>query len=138
MKSHNDFIKQLYNQANVSVYTLHTEQSCNQSENGVCCDTVHGVHKGILYVQNVICFYSTHNYFIYAHKESKAFPESSFARLINAQQCYVCISYPISPKSDNKCEKYGYKFIYTSKWITSFSVLTFKKFLWTSPILNFV
>jgi hypothetical protein len=24
MKSHNDFIKQLYNQANASVYTLHT------------------------------------------------------------------------------------------------------------------
>jgi len=101
MRSHNGFIKQLYNQANVSVYTLHTEQSFNQTENGVCCDTVHRVHQGILYSQNVICFYSarkhtrmcththTHTharYFIYARKESKAFPESSFTRLVNAEQ----------------------------------------------------
>ena len=49
--------------------------------------------------------------FIYAHKEGKAFPESSFKRLINAQQCYMRISYPVSLKSDNKCEKYGYKLI---------------------------
>jgi hypothetical protein len=60
---------------------------------------------------------STHThtrYFIYAHKESKAFPESSSTRLTNAQQCYVHISYPISTKWDNKYEKYGYKLIYTS------------------------
>jgi hypothetical protein len=95
--------------------------------------TVHRVHQGIRYSQNVICLTvraSTHacvhththththaraNYFIYAYTESKAFPESSFTRLINAQQCYVHISYQISPKSDNKCAKYGYKLIYTAK-----------------------
>jgi hypothetical protein len=60
MKSHNDFIKQFYNQANVSVYTLHTEQSFNQTENGVCCDTVHRVHQGILYFQNVMLLQYTH------------------------------------------------------------------------------
>jgi hypothetical protein len=61
------------------------------------------------------CPYTHTRYLIYAHKESKAFPESSFTRLINAQQCYVHISYPILPTSDNTCEKYGYKLIYTSK-----------------------
>ena len=54
-------------------------------------------------------------YFIYAHKESKAFHKSSFTYLINAQQCYTHISYPVSPKSENKCVKYGYKLTYISK-----------------------
>jgi hypothetical protein len=48
-------------------------------------------------------------------EEGRAFPESSFTRLINAQQYYVHISYPVAPKSDNKYEKYGYKLIYASK-----------------------
>lgn len=105
------------------------EQSFNQNENGVCCDSTQSSPRHSLLSKchmpysackhTRMCTHThTHaraNYFIYAYTESKAFPESSFTRLINAQQCYVHISYQISPKSDNKCAKYGYKLIYTAK-----------------------
>jgi hypothetical protein len=56
----------------------------------------------------------THN-LIHVHKKSMAFPVPMFIKLINAQTHYVQVPDRLPPNLENKCSKYGQKFIDASK-----------------------
>ena len=71
------------------------QQDLSKHANSALHDAVHTLHWDILYFQNNICFYTTHNNVIslYTHKESMAFPVPIITKHINTLKNYIHISH---------------------------------------------
>ena len=79
--------------------------------------------------------------FIYTHKKSMTFPVPIFTKLMKTKQCYAEIPYTnwtTSIQHTNINSRMSIHKLWLSLHMFSWNLLSWNKFLWTTPALNFI